>query len=109
VKGTGSVCALLTANYRAAAKRWQGEPPGYPSCDAAVLTAGGSVNPKLEFAQPVARILLAYRDGRAGGIVTFSKATATSLPANPRTRPINISITRTSDDTWEIEQIGYEF
>jgi hypothetical protein len=109
VRGNGKVCPLLTPNYRSNAQRWQGEPPGYPSCDAAVLKVGGAVNPKLQFAQPVARILLFYRNGRAGGLITFSKATATSLPADPRTQPITISTTRTSDGTWQIEQIGYQF
>ena len=58
VRGNGTVCSLLTPNYRSNAQRWQGEPPGYPSCDVAVLKVGGTVNPKLQFAQPVGRILL---------------------------------------------------
>jgi hypothetical protein len=73
------------------------------------LLDGGTVNPTLQFAQPLARILLFHRNGRWGGVITFSKATAESLPADPRTRPINVSITRTPDGTWQIEQIGYEF
>ena len=109
MRGNGTVCSLLTPNYRSNAQRWQGEPPGYPSCDVAVLKVGGTVNPKLQFAQPVGRILLFEGNGRAGAVITFSKATATSLPADPRTQPINVSIARTSGGTWEIEQIGYEF
>ena len=109
VRGHGAVCSLLTPSYRSKAQRWQGEPPGYPSCDAAVLKISGTVNPKLQFAQPVGSILLFYRKGRAAGLITFSKATATSLPADPRTQPITISTTRISDSTWQIDQIGYEF
>jgi hypothetical protein len=107
--GNGTVCSLLTADYRSNAERWEGEPPGYASCDQALLAVTGTVNPKLQFAQPVARILLFYRNGRAGGLITFAKAGATSLPADPRTRPITISTTRTGDGTWQIKQIGYEF
>jgi hypothetical protein len=109
VRGNGTVCSLLTPNYRSSAQRWQAQWPGYPSCDAAVLKVGGSMNPKLQFAQPVARIRLSNRNGRADAVITFSKATATSLPADPRTQPINLSIARTSDGTWQIEQIGYQF
>ena len=102
-RGNGTICALLTANERSNVRRWESQPPGYSNCDSALLTVSGAANAQPQFAQPVVRILLFYRGGRAEGLITFAKNSRTLA------QPITIRATPTSLNKWEIEQIGYQF
>jgi hypothetical protein len=105
VTGTGSVCALLTANYRANAERWASEDGS--SCDVAVERVGNLTAPRKQISSPVRQILLFERGTRGGAIVSFRSSAWPRSASAPR--PINIAVERTGSDRWQIEQIGYEF
>lgn len=98
VTGTGSVCALLTANYRANAERWASENGSI--CDVAVERSGNLTAPRRQISSPVRQILLVERGARAGAVIRFRSAAWPRSQSAPQ--PINIAVARTGDDRWQI-------
>jgi hypothetical protein len=109
VRGNGTVCALLTPRLHSTAVRVAGDAPYYPSCDDAILTVSGTVRPKIQFTQPVARIFLIHKGRRAGALITFAKPGRPTVAAEPQTEPITIVAVRTSANNWQIDDIDYQF
>jgi hypothetical protein len=84
------------------------EPPGYATCDQAVMKIGGATDPKRQFAQPLLMILLFHRRDHAGALISFGRR-HWDQPPPPIIEPITISASRSARNAWEIAQIGYQF
>jgi hypothetical protein len=108
LRGSGTICALLTEDYRQNAQRWARQ--GHLTCDQALLRNTGSPpNTRTQLSNPVSSMIFFYSYRGVEAIVGLRRplrgATGARLPQDA----INVAVGRESDREWQIGQIGYEF
>lgn len=108
VHGRGTICALLTDEYRQNAERWAHQ--SRSTCDRALVSNTGSPPyTRQQLSHPAARIIFFYSYRGTGAIVTLWRPSQGASRASSPHNPINVAIARDAGGTWQISQIGYEF
>ncbi|HJS94920.1 MAG TPA: hypothetical protein VJ741_11710 [Solirubrobacteraceae bacterium] len=108
VHGRGTICALLTDEYRQNAERWAHQ--SRSTCDRALVSNTGSPPyTRQQLSHPAARIIFFYSYRGTEAFVTLWRPSQGASRASSPHNPINVAIARDAGGTWQISQIGYEF
>lgn len=106
--GSGTICPLLTEDYRQNAQRWAHR--GHLTCDRALLSSTGSpTDTRTRLSHPVSSIIFFYSYRGVAAIVGLRRPPHGATGARLAEDTINVVMARESDGEWQIGQIGYEF